>query len=204
MTRSTWNSLEVAKLVVSILTPFTVLWVGYSLTNAQRDADSRRMREKVAQELSAETFDRLHSIAQFAAALDSKSGALIPSLDVSEAHKRWHESVVEWGKYRAWNRARILRVLGGNKEFLDVFGKIHRTNYFAQLDGCVAEAYEAKEQDADPAEILQDCRFASGFQTAEDCVSALSFALMDVASHPKRAESASERVERGCGWAAAG
>jgi hypothetical protein len=182
--KKTWNSLEITKLVVSILTPLLLFWIGYLVSDATRQSERalkeieqtkelRRNNQLAVQNLAKRIYERRSRAELLASSLKRNV-----SLDEIKKRKSQYDEA-----YFAWNRDHqanllLVRSVLGEKQYSDfesmiefyLVGKI-----FAPLDNCLTKAYDFRVLNGGSGkEILSSCKASELIQQALDCGYALT------------------------------
>ena len=182
--KSPWNSLEVAKLVASLVTPLAVLWIGYVFNASTKAADDRRAqqlrdaeavhsREAAVIDLSRFIYERRIVAIQLAAALgrDSKSSPTAYRAEIIERKRDYDLNFVTWNTN---SQAFLLQVRStlAAKSYSHFEGIIETRlvqQTFGPLDICLTNAFETAVRDGDPRPIMDSCGAGALMQRALDC-----------------------------------
>ena len=182
--KQTWNSLEISKLVISVLTPLLLFWLGYlvsdstkqterALKEIEQTKESQRNNQLAIQSLAKRIYERRSRAELLASSLKRNV-----SLDEIQKRKEQYDEA-----YFSWNRdhqANLLLVRGvlGEKQYSDfeamiefhLVGKV-----FFPLDSCLTKAYDHRLVTKNSAkEILSNCNASVLLQQALDCGYALT------------------------------
>ena len=187
-----WNSLEVTKLFVSVLTPVLLLWLGMLVSNsAQR---TEQAIKEVEQEKETQRINQLavQSLAKSIYARRSRAELLVSSLkrnvsleEAVERKTKYDEAYFQWNKDHQANLLLVRSVLE-EEEYSDfesmiefhLVGKV-----FGPLDNCLTKAYDHRVKTGKSGrEILSTCNAAELLQQALDCGYALTDELFKLTS----------------------
>jgi hypothetical protein len=216
--KSHWNSLEVAKVIIGVLTPLVIFFLGYEVNKASRAADASRTEAvSKAQQLKKELDDakraaetRQTAVTNFSRFIYERrvrSELLLSALQrnamdpVDESRKEllerkrlYDEAYVAWNANHQANLLLVRQVLGtatySNFEAMVEFRLVSKT--FAPLDSCLTQGYDLAIRRQDPRPRLKDCKAAELIQRALDCGYPITdelFKLSSVGSNAVRSES---------------
>lgn len=223
--KSAWNSLEITKLVVAMLTPLLVAIIGYQISRSFRKADEARAAALIeAQQLQKALEDnrRTSEIRQVAVSNFSKfiyerrvrSELLHSALqrhfanpaeqskkEIIERKRLYDEAYVLWNANHQANLLLIRQLLGSNTysdfEGMVEFRLVAKT--FAPLDACLTRAYDLAIRDQDPRRLLKECNAMQLIQRSLDCGYAITDELYKLSSMANSASAqAASIVDRRC------
>jgi hypothetical protein len=194
--KNPWNSLEIAKLAVGLLTPLLLFWIGY-VANASLQAAEESRKQIEAQRQLAETrrtaiqalsrfiYERRVRAELLASALRRNAGRPVPA-SVDELVKRkqlYDEAYVSWNANHQANLFLVRQVLGTKEysEFESIVEFRLVKQVFAPLDACLTRAYDRSIRGGDPRPDLDTCREPELLQRALDCGYALTDELFKLA-----------------------
>jgi hypothetical protein len=216
--KSPWNSLEVAKLAASLITPIAVLILGYMITSSAKVADDRRAqqlhdtdtirrRQDAVIDLSRFIYERRSRAELLGSAL--RRHAVAPNEDsrreVMERKRAYDAAYVEWN---ANSQAILLRARSTIMQ--PVYSRIENVieeslvqRIFAPLDSCLTQAFDITIRNGEPRPILDNCSSRALLQSALDCGYAITNGLYLMASDltPEaisKETAAGEDIEHAC------
>jgi hypothetical protein len=223
-TRSPWNSLEIAKLVVGSLTPIALAVFGLFVNSSFRAADeahAETIRKAEAVQRQVDASKTLAQTRQAAVGGLSKyiyerrvrgemllSGlrrhANAPTVEsrneVFERKRQYDDAYVNWNTNHQANLLLIRQVLGSNT-YSDFEGLLEFrlvSQVFAPLDKCLTEAYDAAARGQDPRPILKACRATEMVQRSLDCGYAITDELFRLSSPTGNPQESKSVVESRC------
>jgi len=208
--RKVWNSLEVTKLLVSVLTPILLLWLGVLVTNStqrteqviketEQAKETQRVNQLVVQNLAKRIYER-RSRAELLASSLKRNVSLEETI---ERKTKYDEAYFQWNKDHQANLLLVRSVLK-EEEYSDfesliefhLVGKV-----FGPLDNCLTKAYDHRVKTGKSGkEMLSACGATALLQQALDCGYALTdelFKLTTENGHTQRNQSSSI-VQQGC------
>lgn len=179
-----WNSLEVVKLFISVLTPLLLFWLGILVSNSAKQTERafkeieqakeiQRVNQLAVQNLAKSIYERRARAELLASSL--KRNISIEEIKIRKA--QYDEAYFFWNKDHQANLLLVRGVLG-EKQYSDfesliefhMVGKI-----FSPLDTCLTKAYDnrlANQQSS--STILSECKVSNLLQQALDCGYALT------------------------------
>lgn len=199
-----WNSLEVVKLLVSVLTPILLLWLGMLISDSTQKAEQaireseklseiQRINELAVQNLSKRIYER-RSRAELLASSIKRNVSL---KEIVERKTKYDEAYFQWNKDHQANLLLVRSVLG-EQQYSDFESMIefHLVgNIFKPLDNCLTKAYDYRlTTKISGKEILSTCNASDLLQQALDCGYALTdelFKLTNEKGSIQRAQSSS-------------
>ncbi|MEE4193236.1 MAG: hypothetical protein V2I66_16780 [Halieaceae bacterium] len=204
-----WNSLEVSKLIISVLTPLLLFWLGNLVSDSTKQTERALKEIEEIKEVQKNNQLAVQNLAKRIYERRSRAELLASSLkrDVSleEIVKRkgqYDEAYFQWNRDHQANLLLVRNVLG-EKQYSDfesmiefhLVGKI-----FAPLDSCLTKAYDYRiTQNKSGKEILNDCSVSTLLQQALDCGYALTdelFKLTEQNGKIERMEASSIVAQR--------
>lgn len=222
--KSLWNSLEIAKLLASLLTPILVVALGFQINRSFRDADAARERAvQAAQRIQKEAEDaRLQSQARQAAvstfsrfiyerrarsellASALKRHAESPTEDskkeVLDRKRLYDDAYFNWNANHQANLLLVRQVLGSDS--YSAFERMVESRLvgqtFSPLDDCLTRAYDASIRSKDPRQILKLCNASELIQRVLDCGYAITDELFQLSSPSGRSQEPSRIVADRC------
>ena len=222
--KSPWNSLEKAKLVVGLLVPVTLAGVGYFINLTFRSADEARAEalrnsERVSKEIAdarllAQTRQTaVGNFSRFIYERRTRSELLLSALkrhaqaptedskkEILDRKRLYDESYVNWNVNHQANLLLVRQILGAssysNFEGMVEFRLVAKT--FAPLDSCLTQAYDQAIRGTDPSPSLKECHAADLVQRALDCGYAITDELFKLSVPNSKAKEAESIVENRC------
>ena len=223
-TRSPWNSLEIAKLVVGSLTPITLAAFGVFANLSFREADEARAEalrkaETVQRELDASKSlattrqNAVGALSRYIYERRVRSEMLLSGLrrhanSPSDESRRevvarkglYDEAYVSWNTNHLANLLLIRQILGATtySEFESMLEFRITSQVFAPLDKCLTEGYDMAIRNKDPRPILESCHATELVQRALDCGYAISDELFRLSSPEGNIRESTSIVESRC------
>lgn len=219
-----WNSLEVAKLCASILTPLILFWLAHSVNESIHDADEARERAAIQSQEAQQALEKELRIAETKQAAvqkfsryiydrRSRSALLLSALrrhadspiseslqEVIRRKQQYDEAYFRWNSNHQANLLLVRQVLGSSKysnfEGMVEFRLVKNT--FTPIDQCLTNAYDHTIRDGDPRPILNECKASELIQRALDCGYAITDELFRLSSQEERHEISSSIVNSRC------
>lgn len=181
---SKWNSLEVAKLGVAILTPALLFWLGVMVSNSAQETERtfkalEKEKEQIhINQLAIQNFSK--SIYERRARAELLASSIKRNVSIEEIKYRkklYDEAYFNWNANHQSNLLLVRKVLG-DKEYSEFESMIEFhlvTKIFAPLDSCLTKAYDfrIKENKSGKA-TYGDCNGSDLLQQALDCGYALT------------------------------
>lgn len=206
--KSPWNSLEIAKLLASLVTPIAVVFIGYLISAATKEADNRhtqQIRESEAQraqqlrdaeairgrrtavvELSKFIYERRVRAELLSSAMRrNATNPVDESRQEVIARKRDYD--IAYANWNTNSQAILLRVrtillsptYSGSENVIET-RLVGR--FLAPLDRCLTEAFDVTIRNGDPRPILQKCKSTTLVQNVLDCGYAITNELYRLSS----------------------
>ena len=219
-----WNSLEVTKLVASLMTPLLLFWLAQTTNESIRASDLARQavaeKSRLAQEELAESqrkaearqlavqqfskfiYERRSRASLLASALKRHSSQPIPEskTEVIERKKLYDEAYFNWNANHQSNLLLVRQILESGRysrfEGMVEFRLVKNT--FTPLDACLTEAYDAVIRDKDARPILEECKSGELIQRSLDCGYAITDELFKLSGGHASLDSAGSIVESRC------
>jgi len=224
LSRSPWNSLELAKLLVGALTPVALALFGLYVNSSFRQADEARA---AAVRTAADTQRELDSARTLAATRQSavvslskyiyerrvrsemllsgiRRHAASPSVDsrkeVVERKRQYDEAYVSWNTNHQANLLLIRQVLGSSSysEFEGLLEFRLVSQVFSPLDNCLTAAYDATIRNEEARPLLKNCKASELVQRSLDCGYAITDELFRLSSPTNRVDESKSIVETRC------
>jgi len=222
--KSTWNSLEIAKLVVGMLTPILVFILGYQVNRSFREADVARIAaaeksQQLQKELdsarrTAETRQTaVSNFSKFIYERRVRSELLLSALqrhstnpveqslkEIVERKRLYDDAYVLWNANHQANLL-LIRQLLGSQTYSDFEGMVEFRlvkNTFTPLDSCLTQAYDLAVRGKDPRQLLKSCRATELIQRSLDCGYAITDELYKLSGAGEHADSAVSIVGSRC------
>ncbi len=192
-TDSQWTSLEVTRLLVSVLTPLLLFWLGMlvsesaqrterALKEIERTREVQRVNQLAVQNLAKRIYERR-----------SRAELLSSSLKRNVALEEIKQRKAQYDEaYFAWNRDHqanllLVRTVLGEEEYSDFESLIefHLVgNIFFPLDVCLTQAHDYRLTTGESGkDILSGCDSSGLLQQALDCGYALTDELFKLTEH---------------------
>ena len=222
--KSPWNSLEIAKLLASLLTPVLVVMLGFQINQSFREADAaREQAAQAAQRAQKELEDgRLQSQARQAAVTNfsrfiyerrARSELLASALkrhaenptedskkEVLDRKRLYDDAYFNWNASHQANLLLVRQVLGSDRysafEGMVEFRLVGQT--FSPLDSCLTRAYDVAIRSKDPRPILKECNASELIQRALDCGYAITDELFKLSSPSGPIQESLSIIESRC------
>lgn len=184
---SSWNSLEVVKIVISLSTPILIFVFGWIVNSHLRSADQLEIRETAAVNISKFIYERRARAEMLASALmrDGKESVRESRDEVIERKKLYDDSYVNWNANYQANLFLIRKILGQSR-YSAFEGAVedHLVKaVFTPLDRCLTKGYDISIRHGNPKKVLDDCQTATHLQDALDCGHAIAGDLFVLAAY---------------------
>ena len=204
-----WNTLEVAKLVTSVLTPLLIVWLAYVVDDTVRDAELIRQRAE-DERIQAET--RQTAVREFSTFIyerRSRSALLLSALlrhaqdpvaesrqEVVERKRQYDEAYFRWNSHHQANLLLVRQILGSSEySDLEAFVEFRLVRaVFWPIDRCLTDAYDATIRGRDPTAILAKCEASKLIQRALDCGHAITGELFGLSNNKRTSGGASTQT----------
>lgn len=221
--KSAWNSLEVTKLILGLVTPILILTLGYQINQSFRAADEARAeatREAQRVQKELEEARRLAHTRETALANYSRliygrrvrSELLASSLnrhaknpiaeskqELLERKRAYDETYADWN---ANTRANLLlvRTIVDPKNYsaFENLVEFRLSKTFSSIDACLTSAYDTAIRAGDPRPTLVACDAPKLIQRALDCGYAVIDELFKLSSSLASVKSSTSVVEQEC------
>jgi hypothetical protein len=179
-----WNSLEITKILISLMTPVFLFWLGYVTNESIRDTEQARLqiekariesqeKQAAVQQFSKYIYERRARAELLASALKRHARAPNPESlkEVIDRKRFYDEAYFNWNANHQANLLLVRQILGSEKysafESLVEFRLVGKI--FRPIDSCLTKAYDAAIRDIDPIPILKECNSGTLMQQALDC-----------------------------------
>jgi hypothetical protein len=222
--KNPWNSLEIAKLIVGLLTPLFVFVLGYQVNSSFRAADTRRaealeQNQKLQRELEeskqlAQT--RQAAVANFSRFIYERrvrSELLHSALrrhaesptedsrrELLERKRLYDEAYVNWNASHQANLLLVRQILG-SASYSSFEGMVESrlvSQTFSPLDQCLTQAYDLAIRGEDPRPILKACEAKALIQRSLDCGYAITDELFKISGSSERTEGSVSTLDSRC------
>jgi hypothetical protein len=196
-TKNPWNSLEIAKFAASLITPLAVVYIGYLITNATHNADTRNAEQVQSREAIQARQVGVIALSQFIYERRVRAELLASSLkrnavnlttdakeEMIERKRKYDEAYANWNTNAQANLFRVRATLQANTYtyFEDIFEKRLIGSYFNPLDACLTNAYDVAIKNGDPRPTLDACNTRDLLQKVLDCGYAITNDLYGASS----------------------
>ncbi len=207
--KNAWNSLEVAKLAISVLTPLLLFWLGYLVSDSTKQTERALKEIEEIREVQKNNQLAVQNLAKRIYERRSRAELLASSIkrnvskdEIIKRKEQYDEAYFQWNRDHQANLLLVRSVLGEKRysdfesmiEFLLV-GKV-----FAPLDACLTKAYDYRiTQEKSGEAILMECSVSTLLQQALDCGYALTdelFKLTEQNGRIERVEASSIVAQR--------
>ncbi|AZZ98793.1 hypothetical protein [Pseudoalteromonas sp. R3] len=182
--RKVWTSLEIVKLVVSVLTPLLLLWLGmivnvsiqeteHAIRKAEEAREIQRINQLAIQSLAKRVYER-RSRAELLASSLKRNVSLEETI---ERKTNYDDAYFQWNKDHQANLLLVRSVLGSQQysEFESMIEFYLVRKIFSPLDRCLTKAYDYRMTTGNSGKgILLDCNANELLQQALDCGYALT------------------------------
>ena len=205
----TWSSLEITKLIIAVLTPLLLFWLGYLVSDSTKQTERALKEIEEIKEVQRNNQLAVQSLAKRIYERRSRAELLASSIkrnvSIDETIKRktqYDEAYFQWNRDHQANLLLVRSVLG-EKQYSDfesmiefhLVGKI-----FAPLDSCLTKAYDFRIINKKSAKaILDECGASTLLQQALDCGYALTdelYKLTELRNKEQRDETSSIVAQR--------
>jgi hypothetical protein len=199
--KSPWNSLEIVKLVVGLLTPLFLFLIGHMVSDSVRRAEDSRKELEAQRQLSETRRVAIQAFSRFIYERRVRAELLASALrrnaekpvdaSIDELVRRkqlYDEAYVSWNANHQANLLLVRQVLdaGDYSEFESIVEFRLVKQVFAPLDTCLTRAYDHAIRGGDPRPDLESCQTADLLQRALDCGYAITDELFKIAGIDKR------------------
>jgi hypothetical protein len=182
--KSPWNSLEVTKLFLSLITPLAVVVIGLVINASFRTADDRRAREQQEAQLTVTRQSAVFGLSRFIYERRVRSELLNSALlrhglsptddskkEVIERKRDYDNAYVNWNINNQANLLLIRQILAAKSysDFENVVESRLVGQTLAPLDACLTRAYDLAIRQNDPRPVLVGCQSKILIQRVLDC-----------------------------------
>lgn len=205
-----WNSLEVAKLSVAILTPILLFWLGVMVSNSvqeterafkalEKEKEQIRINQLAIQNFSKAIYERRARAELLASSIKRN----VSIEEIKYRKKLYDEAYFHWNSNHQSNLLLVRKVLG-DKEYSEFESLIEFhlvTNIFTPLDSCLTKAYDYRiKENKSGKGVYAECKGSDFLQQALDCGYALTDELYKLTykKHNIERESAASIVRQRC------
>jgi hypothetical protein len=208
-----WNSLEIVKVAVGLLTPLLLFWIGYVANQSLRAADESRKQVEAERQLADTRRTAIQALSRFIYERRVRAELLASALrrnaekpvavSIDELVRRkqsYDEAYVTWNAHHQANLFLVRQVLGA-KDYSDFESVVEFRLVgliFAPLDACLTRAYDRAIRGGDPRPELDTCRTRELLQRALDCGYAITDELFKLAGASGDAGRAGSIVDERC------
>ena len=211
--KNPWNSLEIVKLIVGLLTPLLLFWIGYMVNDSLRTAEESRKQLETQRQLAETRRAAIQALSRFIYERRVRAELLASALrrhaekpvaaSLEELVRRkqlYDEAYVSWNANHQANLFLVRQVLGAGdySEFESMVEFRLVKQVFAPLDACLTRAYDRAIRNADPRPELERCRTPELLQRALDCGYAITDELFKLAGAAGDAGRAKSIVNERC------
>lgn len=222
--KNPWNSLEVAKLIISLLTPLLLFWLAQIANNSIRASEIARQleaekarkaqaelaelqrkaeaRQIAVQQFSKFIYERRSRASLLASALKRHSKAPIPEskTEIIERKRLYDEAFFKWNANHQANLLLIRQILESseysNFEAMVEFRLVKNT--FTPLDECLTKAFDASIRGQDARPILEEYKCGELIQRSLDCGYAITDQLFKLSGGHGSADDAKSILDQRC------
>ena len=222
--KSPWNSLEIARLLASLLTPVLVVLLGFQINSSFRTADAAREQaaqaaQRAQKELEAGRLqsqarqDAVTNFSRFIYERRARSELLASALkrhaesptedsrkEVLDRKRLYDDAYFNWNASHQANLLLVRQVLGSDR-YSAFEGMVESRlvgQTFSPIDGCLTRAYDASIRSKDPRPILKECHASELIQRALDCGYAITDELFKLSSPSGRSQESLSIVDSRC------
>ena len=221
--RNPWNSLEIAKLVVSLLTPLLLFFLGYQVNQAFREADQARADAQLeAQRAQKELDDAKRVSAAREAALQSyakliyerrvRAELLASSLvrharsptadsrtELIERKRQYDEAYASWNAHLLANLLLVRQIVDpGAYTYFEQLVEFRLSKLMSELDQCLTTAYDVAIRSQDPRPTLATCEPRKLLDQTLDCGYTIVDELYKISGSISTVPSSTKAVEAMC------
>ncbi|MEM6680927.1 MAG: hypothetical protein AAF607_01680 [Pseudomonadota bacterium] len=206
MTVRTWNSLEVTKLIVGMLTPIILLVVGINFERGQAALDKElqnlEARRLAIRELSESIYLRGVRSELLLSSLKRhwKSPSEVSLDEVVLRKQQYDQAYAEWGRKHQANLLSIRQILG-TQEY-SVFESVVEfrlvSQAFRPLDECLTTAYDMTIRAQNPSDILTNCNANQLRRSVLDCGYAITDELFRLSANKDQFDQSASIVDQRC------
>ncbi|MHC1792063.1 hypothetical protein [Solidesulfovibrio sp.] len=213
--KKVWNSLEVTKIVVSLLTPLLLFWIGFVVNKGIREVESNkiaeqkrvesiRSRQQAVQSFSKYIYERRARAELLSSSLRRhEKSPLAESYNELILRKRlYDDAYFNWNANSQANLFLIRQILQDDQYTVveDIVEKNLILNILRPLDACLTQAYDNAIRGGDPAAILDNCDSKALLANALDCGYAVTDELYKLTTEDKTYDISSAKgiIEHQC------
>jgi hypothetical protein len=221
--RSPWNTLEAAKLVVSLLTPILLFVLGYQVNQSFRAADQAHADATLEAQRAQKQLDEARELALAReAALNSyskliyerrvRSELLASALkrhargptpdskqELVERKRAYDEAYAVWNANVLTNLLLVRKIVDpANYSTFEGLVEFRLSRTFATLDSCLTDAYDLAVRSRDPRPTLKSCDASKLIQRTLDCGYAITEELFKMSSAHASVTASTEIVDTEC------
>jgi len=213
--KSVWNSLEITKLVVSLLTPLLLFWIGFMTNKGIREVESDKISEQKRVENVRSRQQAVQSFSKYIYERRARAELLSSSLrrhaksPLAESYnelilrkKLYDEAYYNWNANSQANLFLIRQILQDDRYTIieDIVEKDLILNILRPLDACLTDAYDNAIRNGDPVVILDNCNSKVLLANALDCGYAITDELYKLTAEDSVYDisNAKEIIERQC------
>jgi hypothetical protein len=215
--KSPWNSLEIAKLAVGLLTPIVVVAFGYQVTSSFRNADVQAQKADKAVEDSRQLAQTrqtaVGNLSRFIYERRVRSELLLSALkrhansptedsrrELIDRKHLYDESYASWNANHQANLLLVRQILGSTRysTFEGLVESRLVSQTFAPIDNCLTQAYDLAIRNKDPRPLLKTCKTTELVQRALDCGYAITDELFKVSAPDGKYQEAASIVDSRC------
>ena len=204
--RNPWNSLEVAKLAATLMTPLVLFCLALIVNESIRETESDRIRSEyrqaAVQELSTFIYERRSRSALLLSALRRHSQDPVPESmqEVIERKRQYDEAYFNWNGHHQANLLLVRQILNSTEySKFEAFVELRLVREaFTPIDQCLTQAYDITIRGRDPNSVLAECNVSQLMQLSLDCGFAITDALYRVSGNDARPETSDSNLYR-CG-----
>jgi len=222
--KGTWTSLEISKLLVSLLTPIVVVGLGFIVTQMFRDADDARDKaarqiqntQKQLEEAKQQSQTRQTAVGNFSRAIyerRTRSELMLSALkrnaenptdeskkELLERKRLYDEAYFNWNVGAQANLLLVRQILGADHytAFENIVEVRLVNQTFSPLDNCITRAYDLAIRGKDSRPTLEECQAKRLLQRVLDCGYAITDELFKLSSPSGQTKDAIGIVDNRC------
>ena len=202
---SPWNSLEWAKLGVTILIPVSILVAGQLFAQHQREADDQKARREAIQKLSRSILERRGraELVYSAMVRQGAAGEIKESREeIVRRKKEYDEAFAAWNTTISDNMIVLRQATNQDNysRFEAYFQKSLSVQVFKKMDTCLTRAYDRilRDDAKEATRLLDECLMPSLLGQALTCGYALTEQARAIVGNPSKQEAAHAELEEKC------
>ena len=174
---SSWNSLEITKLGISVITTGSLFVLAYLINDSIREAERERIRSEnqqaAVQEFSRFIYERRSRSALLLSALRRHAREPVAESlrEIVERKRAYDDTYFDWNGHFQSNLLLVRQVIesSGHSRFEALVEDRLVKNIFTPIDRCLTDAYDLAIRGRNPSSLLIECGASELIQRALNC-----------------------------------